>query len=351
MSSPSAAKPRSSIASFLIIAAVVAGGGGAFAYTAGWLSPDRLTPQKFIEAMTPPAGPALGHRRAHAKGVCFTGEFVSNGAGARLSTAQLFAAGRYPVVGRLNLATPMPNAEDASVRVRGLGVQVKTPDGQEWRSAMNDPPFLAAPTPQIFYEMLKATGTKDPEKIKAFAGAHPEFAAFGAWAKSAPFTPSFAENRFNSLNSFVLTDASGSDRTVRWSMVPAASPTTISADEMKARGPSFLEAEIARRVESGPVRWIMRVTLAKPGDPTADPSKVWPEDRETVDVGELVAARIVAEPDGPCRDLNFDPTVLPTGMKTSDDPFPAARSAVYARSFAKRTAEAKDYPANAGAKP
>jgi hypothetical protein len=40
---------------------------------------------------------------------------------------------------------------------------------------------------------------------------------------------------------------------------------------------------------------------------------------------------------GPCRDINFDPTVLPAGIKTSNDPFPAARSSVYAKSYDRRT--------------
>jgi catalase len=96
----------------------------------------------------------------------------------------------------------------------------------------------------------------------------------------------------------------------------------------------------------------MVVTIANPGDPTADPSKAWPEGRRTVAVGTLVVQQVEAERDGPCRDINFDPTVLPSGMKTSDDPFPAARSAAYARSYDLRTAEAKDYPRTAtGAKP
>ena len=56
------------------------------------------------------------------------------------------------------------------------------------------------------------------------------------------------------------------------------------------------------------------VTVANPGDPTADPSKAWPQDRRTVDVGTLVAQQIEPEADGPCRDINFDPTVLPSGI-------------------------------------
>ena len=110
------------------------------------------------------------------------------------------------------------------------------------------------------------------------------------------------------------------------------------------RGPNFLEQDIAQRVASAPQRWTMVVTVANAGDPTADPSKAWPEDRRTVEVGTLTAQQVQAEPDGPCCDINFDPAVLPSGMRTSDDPFPAARSAAYAKSYDLRTAEAKDYP-------
>jgi catalase len=84
--------------------------------------------------------------------------------------------------------------------------------------------------------------------------------------------------------------------------------------------------------------------VANPGDPTADPTKAWPEDRRQLNAGTLVVSRVEAEADGPCRDINFDPTVLPAGLRTSDDPFPAARSAAYAVSYNRRTAEAKDYP-------
>ena len=94
------------------------------------------------------------------------------------------------------------------------------------------------------------------------------------------------------------------------------------------------------------------VIWTNPGDPTADPTKAWPEDRRKVEVGTLVVKQIEPEPDGACRDLNFDPTVLPAGIRTSDDPFPAARSAAYSVSYNGRTAEEKDYPrTTAGAKP
>ena len=338
----------STIGRLALIAAVVACAAAAFAYTGGWFSPGRLTPNKLVDAFTPPGGaPPLGHRRNHAKGICFTGVFEANGAGSELSRAEVFARGQYPALGRFNLATTDPNASDATVRVRGLGLRISPPDGQEWRSAMIDAPFFAVSTPQAFYELLRASGSKEPNAMATFAKIHPEIAKFGDWAKSAPWTGSYAEERFNSLDSFIFVDNSGADHAVRWSLVPAAQPVPVSPDELKKRGPDFLEQEIAERIRGGPLRWTMRVTLANPGDPTADPSQPWPEDRRTFEVGTLVVQRIEAERDGPCRDINFDPAVLPSGIRTSDDPFPAARSSAYAKSYDRRTAEAADYPRTA----
>jgi catalase len=332
----------------VLIAAIVAAIAGLFVYTAGWLSPHRLTPTGLVASLAPPTGPALGYRRNHAKGVCFTGVFDSNGNGRELSRARVFSSGQYPALGRFNLGTPEPNAADGTVRVRGMGLQISTPDGEVWRSAMIDAPFFAVSTPEAFYELQKASHSKDPDAMKIFSNAHPELAAFGAWAKTAPWTASYAEEPYNSLNAFIFVANSGANHAVRWSLRPQAQVTAIALDELAKLGPDHLEQEIKDRVAKEPARWTLVVTLAEPGDPTSDPTKTWPEGRRTVAVGTLVVQQIVAERDGPCRDINFDPTVLPDGIEVSDDPFPAARSAAYAKSYDLRTSEAKDYHQNSG---
>jgi catalase len=338
--------------SFLIIAIVIGVVAAAFAYIAGWLTPDRLTPDKLVDAFHPSGNEPLGHRRNHAKGICFTGNFEANGNGSALSRATVFAKGNYAALGRFNLGTPDPNAADSTVRVRGLGLQITTPDGREWRTAMIDAPVFAVSTPQAFYELLKASTSKEPTAMPTFIAAHPEFAAFGAWAKSAPWMSSYAEVNFNALNSFLFVDEAGAEHAVRWSLLAATPPEPITPDELAKRGPDYLAKDITERVQAGPVRWTMMVTVADAGDPTADPSKAWPEGRKKVDVGTLTVTQIEPEADGPCRDINFDPTVLPPGITTSDDPFPAARSSAYAKSFDRRSAEAEYYPApKGGAKP
>src|SRR5689334_2622459 len=100
--------PGPQLSSFIIIAVVVAVLAAAFAYTAGWFSPDRLSGAKLVQAFAPANGPALGHRRNHAKGICFTGEFEANGNGSELSRATVFTKGQYPVIGRFNFSTVDP---------------------------------------------------------------------------------------------------------------------------------------------------------------------------------------------------------------------------------------------------
>jgi catalase len=82
------------------------------------------------------------------------------------------------------------------------------------------------------------------------------------------------------------------------------------------------------------------VTVAEPGDPVEDPTRAWPAEREQVPVGTLIVEQAEAEATGPCRDLNFDPLVLPAGIEPSEDPILLARSPTYADSFNRREAEA-----------
>src|SRR5271156_4280151 len=166
MSSPYRSPARGALGPMVLIALVAGTAAAAFAYTAGWFSPERLTPDKEVDAFAPPAGPALGHRRNHVKGICFTGIFEANAAGSSLSAAAMFRPGQYPAIGRFNLATADIKAADATVRARGMGLQITAPGGQVWRMALIDPPFFPVSTPQALYELVRASGSKDPGAMK-----------------------------------------------------------------------------------------------------------------------------------------------------------------------------------------
>lgn len=356
MQEPLAPGPRARhVGSWLLIAAVLAATAGAFGYVGGWLTPQRLTPAKLVNQLQANAGIHPGYRRNHAKGVCVTGYFDSNGNAQKYSEAQLFAPGRTPFVGRFAIPGGNPYAPDSSVPIRSMALRLTEPNGQQWRTGMNSMPVFPVSTPQAFLALLQAqqpdpaTGKPDPARLKAFFVAHPETAAFRAWAKTARPSASFATDSYYSLDAFEFVDAQGQHHAVRWRMVPEAAG---AAGAVAPTTPDYLDADLGARLSHGPLRWQLLVTLAAPGDPTNDATREWPADRTSIDGGTLVVEHTEAQASAPCRDINYDPLVLPAGIEASDDPLLPARSAAYADSYLRRTSEEAHLPGTAApAKP
>lgn len=328
-----------------LIGAVAAAGAGAFAWAGGAFSPRRLTQGRVIDTFESVNGVHPGFRRNHAKGLCATGWFDGNGAASAWSRAEVFARGRTPVTGRFALAGGMPRAADTPGAVRSLALSLTQGDGEVWRTGMIDIPVFPVKDPQGFAAQLvatrpqPATGKPDPTEMKAFLGAHPESVRALGLIKAQPFSSGFADTRYNALNAFWLVDARGRRTAVRWSLSPVDpfAPELASAPA----GTDYLFDTLATRLRQGPVQWRLELTLGQPGDPTDDASQPWPADRQKVDAGLLTITAVQPEAAGNCRDLNFDPLVLPVGIQPSADPLLSARSAAYSVSFTRRAGEPK----------
>jgi catalase len=323
----------------------------AFGYVGGWLTPKRLTAQRMVDALQHSGGIHPGYRRNHAKGICVAGYFEGNSAAADYSRSEVFAAGRTPFVGRFAVPGGNPYAPDSSIPIRSMALRFSLANGQQWRTGMNSMPVFPVATPQAFYEQLQAsqpdpaTGKPDPARMKAFFGQHPETAAFLAWVKTARPSASYATESYSALNAFYFVDAKGMRHAVRWQVVPDAK----DAAPGPAGDTDYLANDLRTRLAAGPLRWHLMVTLAAPDDPVDDATKVWPADRKTLDVGTLVIESEQAQESGPCRDINYDPTVLPDGIEVSGDPLLPARSAAYADSYLRRTGEEAHLPGSAHA--
>lgn len=321
-----------------------------FAYAAGWIGNQRLTPKTIIDTFEAQAGHYPGYRKNHAKGLCVSGHFLSSGDARSLSSARVFSQQNVPVIGRFAIGGSNPYTADTRVPTRSLALQLSSDDGQVWRTGMNTPPVLAVATPEAFYQQVlamtpdPATGKPDPARVQAFFAAHPESAAFRQWAKDYKASDSFANSSYNSINAFALVNQNGDTRYVRWSLVPQ---TPFAALPGQVDDRDYLQHDLHQRLQQGPLRWTLRLTLAEPGDPVDDPSQPWPAARRTVDAGTLVIEAVDGPEQGACRDLNFDPLILPTGIQPSADPILAARSAAYSESFNRRSREA----ASLGARP
>lgn len=342
---PRSASTVSTLARLLLIAVVLLLCGAAFAWTGGWLGGRGLSGSTMVDALQDSAGAHPGFRRNHAKGICISGSFDGNGNGTRLSSTAFFEKTRATVVGRLALAGGNPYAADAAVPVRSIALQLRLPDGQEWRTGMNDIPGFPVSTPQAFQALTlasrpdPATGKPDPAAMQAFAGAHPEFVAFGARMAARPQTSSFANDTYNSINAFVFIDSNGARHVVRWSLKPqlAFEPAAVSSAEAPARDALF--DDLLARLDRGPLVWHLIVTIAGAGDASNQAAVPWPENREQLDVGTLTITGASSENLGGCRDIVYDPLVLPSGIQGSDDPLLSARSDTYAVSYRRRAGE------------
>ena len=336
-------RPRQRALRLAAIAAALGACAFALAWTTGIVGPARFGPDTLVDAMQGGAEPRFpGFRRAHARGLCVEGTFLSEGALGAYSTAQALAPGRTPLIGRYSIGGGNPAAPEAAAGVRSLALVLTQADGQQWRMAMNTPPVLAVGTPEAFFAQMQAlapdpaTGRPDPARVEAFFAAQPHAAAFRAWQASQVPTDSFASTPVHGLHAFLLEDAEGRRQPVRFSLVPEAEARPLG------EGPhaeDALSAELVARLASGPVRYRLEAVFAEPGDPIDDPSQAWPEDRRRVAAGIVELTAATPQAGGACDGMNIDPTVLPTGIAPSADPILAARASAYAESFRRRARE------------
>ena len=171
------------------IAVIVGATAAAFAWTSGWLG-SRTTSQSLVPDPDKPF-PA-GFRRAHGKGICFSGTFEPAAPAVSYSTARLFSQSETPVVGRFSIGAGNPHAADNSTKTLSMALLLKTDDKQQWRMAMNNEPYFATRNPEGFLAMKKATavdpatGKPDPQRLAVFLQDYPEAGKYLQWAVQKP---------------------------------------------------------------------------------------------------------------------------------------------------------------------
>jgi catalase len=312
---------------------------GPCAFVGAGFGQDAVTPARIVDRFEEVDGVHAGFRRNHAKGLGVAGFFESNGNGARLSKAAVFQEGRVPAIGRCSLDGGLPFQPDRPDTRRGLGLQLTTPNGEVWRTALISFPLFPVRTPEIFFERLLAfeadssSGRPDHARVKAFEERHPETVEVLKKILAEPRSSGFGNTTFHGLNTFLFTNATAETTPVRWHLKPVQ-PFEAAGDAPPDK--NYLFEELITQIHRKPLRWRLIVIVGKPGDPTNDPSIGWPADRERVDVGTLTLDRVEAEETSPATEIFFDPLVLPVGMAPSDD----RCSASARRSIRNRTSDA-----------
>ena len=301
-----------------------------------------------IEAIEAISGRHPGHRAVHAKGTLCAGTFTPTPAAAKLSQAAHLASGDVRAHVRFSNGSGNPSAPDYEPREgRGMAVKFYLPDGSTTDVVGITLPAFFVNTVEGFLEFTRArkpdpeTGEPDPDAIGKFIGDHPEsLTAAGAVLTATP-PESYLRCAYNALHAYRFVDGDGGSRYVRYRFEPEEGEASLTEEEAKDRGPDYLQQDLADRLARGPATFTLSVQIAEDGDPTDDPTVVWPEERRRVDLGALAVTGLAHDRELGDDVLVFDPTRVTDGIELSDDPIVRFRSDAYAASVLRRSGVAR----------
>jgi catalase len=93
----------------------------------------------------------------------------------------------------------------------------------------------------------------------------------------------------------------------------------------------YLNQRLKDRIERGPARFELIMTIGEVGDDFNDPTRPWPPHRVRVIMGKLILDKVPdeQEQDERIEKMNFNPLHLTEGIAPSDDPVLALRGISY----------------------
>jgi len=235
-----------------------------------------------------------------------------------------------------------PAVHDGLGNVRSLSVKFQLPGGKSADILANSVEGFIARTPEELLEFLRAqlpdpsTGRPVADAVPKFLHTHPAAAAFVGRLTQKPVPASYAQASYHAEHAFRFTAADGTSRFGRYHFVPEVGEAYLSPDDAGRLGPNFLREELDSRLRRGPAVFRLLLQVAASGDPTDDPTALWPADRPQVELGRLEVVSISPTGAEDERRLVFDPTNRTDGIDLSADPILLARSAAYSISYERR---------------
>lgn len=297
---------------------------------------------QLVDQMNALYGAHPGVRANHAKGAVFEGTFTPAAGAETLSSAIFLKGAPTPLTIRFSNSGGVPDAPDTHPSVggvRGMAIKFRLPDGSEADIICISANGFPVATGEDFLALLKAVGNSGPNAAKptpveTFLGAHPAALAFVTTPR--PVAVSFGTQPYFGVNAFKFSNAQGVSKFGRYRIVPVSEPAYVSDEEAAKRPPNALADNLRASVEKAPVKLRLLVQVAADGDSTTDATKVWPDSRPTVELGEIVVTKAL-DTKAVENALLFMPTNLTNGIEASDDPLINTRTEAYAESFGRRT--------------
>ena len=291
----------------------------------------------FVELFEKMGGKHPGHRKAHASGLCASGTFMPSSS-EHFSGAALLSNGELPVSMRFSLGGANPKGDERAPGARGMGMQIKLPNGSLHTFTGNNFPVFAGKDPETFYGFLSTllpdeNGKRDPARTLAYIQNNPSVQANAMWNKSAKTAASYANTQFFGLHTFYF-QAPGEQKTkFRWHVEPSLGVNTLDKAAAAQMPAMFLADTFAQQLKEETIRFTIVATLGEAKDSDIDPSQQWPRDRHQVELGTVT---IKTSGGDTCNNTNFDPNMISAGFIPSEDPVLKMRSPAYAISFGRR---------------
>lgn len=297
------------------------------------------TPRAAVDAARKAFGEHPGYRAFHAKGSLLAGTFTATAQAARLTRAPHMQGEEVRVTARFSNGVGNPRSPDYAPDVRGLALKFYLPGSGRTDVVAQTAPRFPFATPAPFVEMIGLMGSWQAAwKLPALLARHPRaVAALAAGAPASLPPESYATCRYHALHAFRWEGADGGSRYVRYTLLPQAQGRRLTPWAARRRGRDYLQEEIRARLERGPVRFTLELTLAAAGDPVTDPSAPWPGSRQRMAAGTLELTGLDTERETGGDVLVFDPCRVVDGIELSDDPVLRYRSDAYAESVAQRS--------------
>lgn len=299
--------------------------------------PPNQSPQDLVDALHSAFG--NHHARAvHAKGIILKGSFTPTKEASLLSKTPIFRGDVLPATVRFSDFTGIPDIPDTdgNANPRGFAVKIVAKDGttvDAVNHSFNGFPVATSDEFAVFLRDVGASGpgVAHPTPIEQFLATHPVAKAFLTTQKPPP--ASYATVAYFGVNAFKYTNAKNKSVYVRYRFVPEAGEHYLTSEELKSKGPTYLQDEIAARIAKGPIVFGWYAQIAQSGDKIDNPSIAWPDGRKLVKLGTF-AITAIADPVADKQTL-FLPGESHPGMEPAD-PMLTVRNNAYPISFRQR---------------
>lgn len=248
-----------------------------------------------------------------------------------------------PATVRFSNGSGSPRRHDGARDGRGMATRFHLPDGSATDLVALTLPCFFVRTPEDFLEFTRAqrpdpeTGKPDLALIEKFVGEHPETQLALGFSMFTMPPASYVQLRYNGVHAFKWINGEGAEQFVRYRWEPEGGEETITEEDSRSRDRTYLQDEIRERLAGGPAVFELQLQLAEEGDDPSDPTVPWPDERPVVVAGRMEVTGVIADQEGRCEVLIFDPTRVTDGIECSDDQILHARPGAYSVSYDRRT--------------